>query len=454
VKKLFAAIALLFCIILPVPAQENGIDSEESTTYYSEFGSLSNSAARGKYLTVKMAVTGPGDEIYSWWGHIGIVIEDALTGKSQFFDWGVFSFDADNYYYDFAFGRMLYCCMVSPTEHAFSRFINENRDVTLYTLDLSPEAKAELLLFAENIVLPENRDYLYHMFNDNCATRVRDIIDHAAGGAFNAQYGEAPGRFTLRQHMRRYTWFSPFWDWFISFLMGQDGDLPITVWDEMFLPSENAFYIKDFSYTDADGTERKLVLNTEVINRVEDRPGTLEIPQKGWIKELLLGIGLAFMFGFLRLRAAGIIPGTKRTGKLWFFKTTEGTRYVLGFAQVITGLCFGVMGSLLFFMSFFTTHDYTYHNANLLFINPLFFAAVPLGLMYAFGRNPQKRQKAERVLSGLWTIIFLGGFLSIIIRFFPSFYQQNQPAQALVIPFAFVLSGIPGWFKKSIKKNI
>ncbi|MCL1813646.1 MAG: DUF4105 domain-containing protein [Treponema sp.] len=443
-NKFLAGIVLIFIIAFPIPARESEVDFGETTTG----DSLSNLAARGKYLTVKMAVCGPGDEIYIWWGHIGIIIEDTLTGKNRFFDWGVFSFDAEDFYYDFAFGRMLYCCMATPAEYTLSRVINENLDVTLYTLDLSPEAKAELLLFAETIVLPENRDYLYHMFNDNCATRVRDIIDMAVGGAFKAQYGEAPGRFTLRQHMRRHTWFSPFWDWFISFLMGQEGDLPITVWDEMFLPSENGLCIKDFRYIDDDGTERKLVSNIEVINRSEGRPGTLEIPQKYWIKELLVGLSLAVMFGVLRLRAAGIIPGTKRTGKLWFFKTTEGTRYVLGFTQAIAGLAFGVMGSLLFFMSFFTTHDYTYHNANLLFINPLLFAAVPFGFIFAFGRNQQKRQKAERILCGLWTIIFLGGILSIVIRFFPAFYQQNQPAQALVIPFAFVLSLVPGWLKK------
>ena len=442
---------LLFIITFPVPAQESEFVFEDSITGYSEFDNFSNLAARGKYLTVKMAVCGPGDEIYIWWGHIGIVIEDTLSGKNQFFDWGVFSFDAEDFYYDFAFGRMLYCCMAKPAEYTLSRVIAENLDVTLYTLDLSPEAKAELLLFAEHIVLPENRDYLYHMFDDNCATRVRDIIDRATGGAFKARYGEAPGRFTLRQHMRRYTWFSPFWDWFISFLMGQGGDRPVAVWDEMFLPAENARCIQDFTYTDGSGAKRKLVSNVEVINRAIGRPGTLEIPQKHWIKELILGLTIAFVFGVVRLRAAGILPGTKRSGKLWFFKTAEGARYVLGSAQAAAGLFFGIMGSLLFFMSFFTTHDYTYHNANLLFINPLLLAAVPLGLTAAFSKKPDKRQKAGVVLQWLWTIIFLGGILSIVIRFFPAFYQQNQPAQALVIPFTFVLSGIPGWVKKIIR---
>ena len=429
-------VVLIFFFILPVFAQE--------------FDAPLDLAARGKYITVKIGVSGPGDEIYIWWGHIGLVIDDSLTGKSQFFDWGVFSFDAEDFYYDFAFGRMLYCCVAAPASYTLNRVISENMDITLYTLDLSPEAKTELLLFAEKNILPENRDYLYHMFEDNCATRIRDIIDMAVGGAFKAQYGEAPGRYTLRQHVRRNTWFSPFWDWAISFLLGQDTDRPATVWEEMFLPSEIALRIKDFTYTDAAGAQRKLVSDIEVINRAEGRPGTLEAPRKYWIKELILGLTIAIVFGVVRLRAAGIFPATKRSGKLWFFKTAEGSRYVLGFAQAAAGLFFGIMGSLLFFMSFFTTHDYTYHNANLLFINPLLLAAVPLGLIAAFSKKPHKRQKADRFLRGLWTVVFLGGILSIVIRFFPAYYQQNQPSQALVIPFAFVLSAVPLWVRQRI----
>jgi hypothetical protein len=29
---------------------------------------------------------------------------------------------------------------------------------------------------------PENREYLYDYFRDNCSTRVRDAVDRAVGG--------------------------------------------------------------------------------------------------------------------------------------------------------------------------------------------------------------------------------------------------------------------------------
>ena len=45
-------------------------------------------------------------------------------------------------------------------------------------------------LLADN-VLPENRDYLYHHYNDNCVTRLRDMIDTALGGS-SSEADECP----------------------------------------------------------------------------------------------------------------------------------------------------------------------------------------------------------------------------------------------------------------------
>ena len=94
-------------------------------------------------------------------------------------------------------------------------------------------------------------------------------------------------------------------------------------------------------------------------------------------------------------------------------------------------------------MNFFTNHDYTYNNINLVFINPLLFAAIPLGLFAAFSQNQKKRHNSTLLLKVLWSYVFLGGMLTIVLRFFPGFYQQNQPTQALILPLAFVLSIIP-----------
>jgi hypothetical protein len=395
---------------------------------------------RGKYLTVKISVAGPGDELYFWWGHIGILIEDSLTGQSKFYDWGIFSFDTENFFSNFAFGRLYYNCGVSDAGLQIAYMAAQNRDITLYTLNLPPKAKAELYAFAEEIVLPENRFYQYHHFDNNCATKVRDIIDDTLGGSLKERFFEEPGRFTLREHVRRHTWFSPFWDWLLNFWMGQGIDEPITVWEEMFLPSEIAAHISEFTYTDIFGREQQLVSNIEVLNTAKDRHVVLEDPPSAKsLHELAVGLCIAGLFGFLRLMTGLKNNNGTEEKRHTFF------RQILGISQTIVGLFFGLVGLLLFFMAFFTNHDYTFHNINVLFVNPLILIAVPAGLVYAFSRNSKKRLTAEVILVILWNLVSLAGLATIAIKLLPGFYQQNQPSQALVLPFALILGSIPGW---------
>lgn len=98
-------------------------------------------SSRGDNLTVKIAVMGPGDELYFWWGHIALVIDDALTGQSKFYDYGVFTFDSDNFYVNFAFGRLMYSSAASPASGNYALYQRFNRDITLYTLDISPASR-------------------------------------------------------------------------------------------------------------------------------------------------------------------------------------------------------------------------------------------------------------------------------------------------------------------------
>ena len=374
----------------------------------------------GDDITIHLALIGPGDELYFWWGHVALVVEDASTGQALFYDWGVFSFDNENFFLDFAFGRLIYTTVVSPALPNYQAYINTNRDIILFTLNLPAEKKEAIVLFAENNVLPENADYEYHHFFDNCSTRIRDIIDMALGGQFKARYGEAPGRFTLRQHVRRHTWFNPLADWALNFWMGQGIDRPITVWEEMFLPSELAKRVYGFSFIDADGSERPLVSAVEVIHRAAGRPAVLDTPRLQWPRQLFASLLFSGLLVLLYL-----LCGQQRR-----------FRVLLGCIHSLSGLFFGLAGSMLFFLTFFTNHDYTFYNINVLFVNPLLLAAVPLGLNFAFTANGKKRAAAHRLLRLLWAYVFFGGLLTIVIRIFPAFYQQNQVTQALLLPFA------------------
>ena len=379
----------------------------------------------GEALTIRVAVMGPGDELYFWWGHIALMIDNTDTGSSRFYDYGLFSFENDHFFLNFAFGRLLYSCGASPADSNIAAYVYTNRDVKIYTLDLPPEKRAEIRAFAETNILPQNRNYYYHHFRDNCSTRIRDIMDIATDGQFKEVYGTAPGRFTPRQHVRRHTWFSPFADWILSFWMGQDIDTPITVWEEMFLPAEVGNRINEFWYVDSGGVRRKLVSDTQILYEAADRPAVLAAPRRQWDRELVFSLVLSLVLAvFFFLQAKGF-----RLGQI-----------LLGISHSLLGLVFGGAGLLLLFMSLFTNHDYTYHNANILFANPLLLAAVPLGIRYASSKNYPDRFFSESLLRLIWLTSVLGVFLSMTIKLLPWFWQQNLTDQMLLLPVALTLS--------------
>jgi len=391
----------------------------------------------GDNLTVKIAVMGPGDELYFWWGHIALVIDDALTGQSRLYDYGVFTFDTEDFYVNFAFGRLFYSSAVTSALGTYVLYQSFNRDITLYTLNIPPNKREQIREYAETSVLPENRLYRYHHFKKNCTGPILEILDMATDGQFKERYNNEPGRFTLRQHVRRHTWFSPFIDWILNFLMGQDIDTPITIWQEMFVPSEIAIRIREFNYTDARGVSRPLVSDVETLWRSRGRRPVLDVPRRQWPAELAFGLFLAAV-----------------SGGLFFIqkKRPAAGQVALGIFHSLLGIVFGGAGTVLFFMSFFTDHDYTYHNANLFFCNPLFLAAVPLGILYAKSKNYYRRLPPEFALRLLWLLCVMGIFASMLVKLSPRFWQQNLVDQMLMLPIALVLSLEPAGLKRMLRR--
>jgi hypothetical protein len=375
-------------------------------------------------LVFKVAVYGPSDEIFIWWGHAALVVENTRWGYARVFDWGIFSYPSDNFLWDFLHDRVSYKCTVEPVD--FEAYIEEDRDITVYTLDLDAEKKEIVLAYAENNVLSENCYYDYHEFRDNCSTRIRDIIDMGTGGQLKKRFAATPGRFTLRQHIRRFTWSRPFSDGFLDFLMGQDLDEPVTVWDEMFLPVEIGRTIVDFKYTDVSGAERKLVSSVAIVNSTKNRPPVLNAPPRTWPRDLMLAVTLV-----MAVLCIGVLRRKKpRAGRiLW------------GLCQSALGIFLGAAGLVLLYGLFFMKHDYIQQNINIWFINPLLLAAAPLGVFMAL--NKTFPLKPETCLRLLWTYVFAAGLFTQLVKVFPLFFQQNQSTAALILPVVFVFCYIP-----------
>ncbi|MCL2129660.1 MAG: DUF4105 domain-containing protein [Treponema sp.] len=409
-KKFFLFALVFFVFLCPLAESQTALDTGD--------------------LIFKIAVYGPSDEIFIWWGHAALIVDNTQWGFSRVFDWGIFSYPSDNFLVDFVKNRVQY--QVTSGSLYLKEYTDEDRDITIYTLDLDEKSKEDILSYAENKVLPENCYYDYHEFKDNCSTGVRDILNLGTGGQLKAAFDSIPGRLPFRQHVRRYTSAKPVPDWILDFLMGRNLDKPISVWDEMFLPREIGRNIKDFRYKDNSGAERDLVKSVEIIHASKSRVPVPNEPFTVWPLHLSIGINLAFIFLIIK-KLREVYP---ETGRIFF-----------GLLQSLLGLIFGGLGCVLFFGLFILPYDYIRQNINILFINPLFLFIVPLGILTAFGLLP--RFNPEKYLRFFWAYIFAAGFITILIGFIPGFFQHNQPAQMIILPMAFILMEPEELFRKA-----
>ena len=374
-------------------------------------------------LLFKIAVFGPSDDIYIWWGHAGLIVQNMATGFGRIYDWGIFSFSGDSFVRAYALNDIKYRCAVSPSIVDIENYTAEDRDIVMYTLDLNPSQKKAILDYADNNVLPENCWYVYHQFGDNCSTRIRDLVDIGTGGQFKEYFENAPGRFTLREHMRRFTWYSPFYDWFLAFLLGRSIDRNISMWEEMFLPVELGRNIADYRYIDDTGARRKLVTGVEVVNETKNRAAVLEAPRSQIPRALTAGLAIAALLALVRLLRA---------------KRPLAGRALMGISHSVAGLALGVAGSALFFASRVSERDYMRANINLLYANPLMLAVIPLGIIAALGVKFSPR--AARCLRIWWRYVCAACAVSALLNLLPFLRQDNWPALALVLPVALVLS--------------
>ncbi len=386
-------------------------------------------ASRAEDLVVRLVTIGPADPVYTWWGHSALIVEDGRLGVSRFYNYGLFSFEQENFVLNFAMGRLWFQVGASDTERELAYYRYLGRTIRIQTLNLLPRKRLGMARFLENNILPQNRTYLYEHYYDNCATRVRDLIDATVDGQL-AEATAIPGRMTLREHTRRFTEHDPLMDWLLMFLMSEVIDHPITKWEEMFLPDEVERNVAALRYRDETGRERPLVSESVLYF---DAPGQRLVPDRAsplWFRSLIPGLILglpALLLGYL----------------IWKNKSTWT---LFGIYSSVVGLVFGLLGGVLFFMSTFTDHTVTYANENLFLANPLTLAAVPLGLVAAFGGGKRSR----RLLQLFWLVLAGLACVYLLLKLFPFFDQRNGAALATILPVLFGFAAAAGLTWKRI----
>src|SRR5258708_3485900 len=201
-------------------------------------------AQPGDELSVYVMTMGPGDHPFFKFGHDAIWVRDkgappGTDGGGKVYNWGTFRFDSPRLIPDFIKGRLTYWLSVASFERTVATYQSENRSIEVQELDLAAPEKLALAERLEVNARPENRNYKYDYFLDNCSTRVRDAVNTATGGRLRTS-AQGAARPTLREQALRPTADLP-WEYLTMYLiLGPATDEPVDRWAEMFIPQKLA----------------------------------------------------------------------------------------------------------------------------------------------------------------------------------------------------------------------
>lgn len=133
------------------------------------------------YSEVSIVTADAGSELFEAFGHAAIRIKDPVLQLDVIYNYGMFDFNAPNFYTNFVKGKLNY----QLGRQRFNQFINsynyQKRNVQQQVLNLSQQEKQAFFLYLENNAAPKNRDYWYDPYYNNCATKLRDITTTILG---------------------------------------------------------------------------------------------------------------------------------------------------------------------------------------------------------------------------------------------------------------------------------
>jgi hypothetical protein len=180
---------------------------------------------------VDLYTMGPGDELFSAFGHAAICVE------ARCYNYGTADFQTPvPLTWNFVRGRARFWVSVLPREAMLGYYASVDRSVWRQRLSL-PESEARALAELLEASTDESvKYYRYHHFDDNCTTRIRDLVDRATGGTLRRDPGARS--LSFREWARQ--GFAGNWPLLAAteLLLGRSADRRTDSWSAMFLPSE------------------------------------------------------------------------------------------------------------------------------------------------------------------------------------------------------------------------
>ena len=317
--------------------------------------SLSESAA------ISVLTMGPGTNLNDSFGHSAFRITDPNQNIDVVYNYGVYNFDTPNFYLKFIKGQLMYQLDRTDFSLFYQHYSDQNRWIKEQVLDLTIKEKQEVFDFLQNNYLPENRNYIYDFFFENCATRIRDVLAGILKNKLVIDESFVSDIHTFRQLIQKNVHWNSWGSFGMDLAIGSVVDRNASSSEHQFLP-EYIFKALEKGQIKRSLGAKKLVKKTSILN-------------KNSAKEKL-EIFLISPFFVVSLLALIILGVTFKD-----YRNNSRNRWMDSSLYALTG----TIGIFLILLWFATDHFATQNNYNLLW-------AVPLSLFFVIEiakKNPK-----------------------------------------------------------------
>jgi len=274
---------------------------------------------------ISLLTCSPGEELYARYGHTAIRVLDEVNDMDIVFNYGIFDFNTDHFYWKFVRGETWYELGASPYRYFMYEYDRDNRPVYEQVLNFTPDQTNLLWQALVENYRPENRKYLYNFVFDNCATRPYQLIINVLGDSIVSDYDGYTGQ-TYRDFISHYTGQHTWANAGINLLFGPKADRPMTNGQRLFLPEELMYYIQ-YAHS-LDGI--RLIKYSDI--------GPFKVIHTPWYATWELGLVLYF----LAVLAMSIIDRIRGKWSWW--------------VELAAGIPYFVLLLIVTFLTFFSCH--------------------------------------------------------------------------------------------------
>lgn len=297
---------------------------------------------------ISVLTCSPGDQIYSIFGHTAVRVCNKNIGLDAVVNYGLFDFDQESFVYRFVKGETDYMCGMEAYGNFIYSYALRGSGVKATVLDLTDAEKERFIRNLTNDLRPENREYRYNFAFNNCATKIRDIVNFAYSGKYESlQPSEYTFREVIGHYAENYPWYMFSFD---ICLGGKDYNTLMTPEEAQFLPE----------YLDA-------ALNNSLINRDGE-----DIKPNNKQEILLTPIDTTIEKSiFTPFVMACILLILSIINLVFGRKFGKGLRIASNIYSGTIFFTYTLIGLLVTFLVFFSEHPFTTWNMNLCIFNPL-----------------------------------------------------------------------------------